>query len=252
MEHKDSKLFEFTSFSLHVLAMITMLMDHAWSCLLPNWEWLTCVGRITFPIFAFMTAEGFFHTKNFKKYCGRMLAFALISEIPFDLMYNGTPIYPYHQNVMWTFLIALLGMKVMETVKQKGKLWLTVLVDALVVIVCVLLGFVGFVDYYGTGVALVFVFYFFRGRKWWCYLGQFIGMYYINVELLGGYYYPIEIFGLQIELVQQAIAMLALIPIWLYRGRQGHHSKAFQYFCYAFYPGHILALYLIGWIGSML
>lgn len=248
----ENKRLEFTSCSLHILAMITMLMDHTWSCLLPNWEWLTCAGRVTFPIFAFMTVEGFFHTHDFRKYCGRMLVFALISEIPFDLMYNGTAWYPYHQNVMWTFLIALLGMKAMEMVKEKGKLALTIAGDAAIAFVCILLGFVGFVDYYGTGVALVFVFYFFHGRKWWCYLGQFLGMYYLNVELLGGYYYPIELLGFQIELVQQAIAMLALIPIWLYQGRQGYHSKAFQYFCYAFYPGHILVLYLIGYTGSIL
>ena len=248
----ETKRFEFTSFSLHVLAMITMLMDHTWSCLLPSWEWLTCVGRITFPIFAFMTVEGFFHTHNFKKYCTRMLVFALISEIPFDLMYNGAIFYPYHQNVMWTFLIALLGMKLMETMKLRGILWQTVLVDIVVVLVCVLMGFAFFVDYYGTGIMLVFVFYFFHGRKWWCFLGQFLGMYYLNVEVLGGYYYPINLFGFQIELVQQSIAMLALIPIWLYRGKQGYHSKPFQYFCYAFYPGHILVLYLIGLLGMMM
>ena len=43
----------------------------------------------------------------------------------------------------------------------------------------------------------------------------------------------------------QGLALLALVPIWLYRGRQGHHSKAFQYACYAFYPVHMLILALI-------
>ena len=35
---------------------------------------------------------------------------------------------------------------------------------------------------------------------------------------------------------------MALIPIWLYRGRQGYHSKTLQYFCYVFYPLHLLVL----------
>ena len=35
------------------------------------------------------------------------------------------------------------------------------------------------------------------------------------------------------------------IPIWLYLGRQGYHSKPFQYLCYGFYPVHMLALAVI-------
>lgn len=52
--------------ALHILAMAFMLMDHLWATLLPAQEWLTCVGRIAFPIFAFMAVEGYFHTHNLK------------------------------------------------------------------------------------------------------------------------------------------------------------------------------------------
>ena len=48
--------------------------------------------------------------------------------------------------------------------------------------------------------------------------------------------YPIQLFGMDFELCQQGLALLALVPIWLYRGRQGYHSKPFQYACYAFLP----------------
>ena len=86
---------------------------------------------------------------------------------------------------------------------------------------------------------------FFRGRKWWCLLGQFPTLYWINIELLGGLMYPVQLFGVKFEFCQQGLALLALIPIWLYRGRQGYHSKLFQYSCYAFYPVHMLVLVLI-------
>jgi len=66
-----------------------------------------------------------------------------------------------------------------------------------------------------------------------------------RVELLGGLMYPIQLFGMDFELCQQGLALLALVPIWLYRGRQGYHSKPFQYACYAFYPVHMLLLFLV-------
>ena len=54
--------------------------------------------------------------------------------------------------------------------------------------------------------------------------------------------YPVHILGTEIELCQQGLALLALIPIWIYRGRQGYHSRTFQYACYAFYPVHMLVI----------
>lgn len=231
--------------ALHILAMAFMLMDHLWATLLPAQEWLTCVGRIAFPIFAFMAVEGYFHTHNLKKYLLRMLIFAVISEVPFDLMYGGTWFYPVHQNVIWTLMMGLVGIHLMETVRKKKSTFVYILVSAIVVILGGLLGTLSMVDYYGMGVLTVFIFYFFRGRKWWCLLGQMLALYWVNVELLGGLMYPIRLFGMEFELCQQGLALLALLPIWLYRGRQGYHSKSFQYFCYAFYPIHMLVIVLV-------
>ena len=170
--------------------------------------------------------------------------FALLSEVPFDLMYGGTWFYPVHQNVIWTLLLGLLGVHLMETVRKKQKLWVSLPVCAAVAAAGALLGTLGMTDYYGAGVLTVFAFYIFRGRKWWCLLGQVLTLYWINVVLLGGLMYPIRLFGMEFELCQQGLALLALVPIWLYRGRQGCHSKLFQYACYAFYPVHMLLLVL--------
>lgn len=104
--------------ALHIIAMALMLMDHLWATLLPAQDWLTCAGRLAFPIFAFMTVEGYFHTRNLKRYVLRLLLFALLSEVPFDLMYGGTWFYPVHQNVIWTLLLGLLGVHLMETVRK--------------------------------------------------------------------------------------------------------------------------------------
>lgn len=74
----------------------------------------------------------------------------------------------------------------METVHKKQKPWAYVTVSVVVVILGSVLGTLGMVDYYGAGVLTVFIFYFFRGRKWWCLAGQILALYWINVKMLGG------------------------------------------------------------------
>ena len=245
MENLIKKRFDISAAELHILAMTFMLMDHLWATLLPAQEWLTCVGRLAFPIFAFMVVEGYYHTRSFKRYALRMLAFSLLSEIPFDLMYGQTWFYPVHQNVIWTLLLGLLGVRIMDKAKEKKKTWYYVLSCAGVTVLGTILGTVGMVDYYGAGILTVFVFYFFHGRQWWKLLGQILALYWLNVRLLGGQLYPVSIFGSEFEICQQGLALLALVPIWLYHGRQGYHSKTFQYVCYAFYPVHMLVLALL-------
>ena len=73
------------SFTLHILAMLFMLCDHLWATLFPAQEWMTCVGRLAFPIFAFMIAEGCYYTSNVKKYMLRLFLFAIIFLLIFLL-----------------------------------------------------------------------------------------------------------------------------------------------------------------------
>ena len=243
MEKK--KTFELTSAALHIIAMVFMLCDHLWATVIPSNDWLTCVGRLAFPIFAFMTVEGYFHTRNFKNYMLRLLLFAVLSELPFNLMAGGSLFYPIHQNVLWTFLIALLMVHWNERTKRK-KEWLRLLVALASLVLGGFTGLITMVDYYHAGVLTVLVFYFFRGRKWWCYVGQALCLWYINAEMLGGFGYELSLFGQPFFLARQSLALLSLPVIWLYRGRQGHHSRVWQYCCYAFYPAHLLVLGVLG------
>ena len=97
---------ETTSFSLHIMAMIFMLCDHIWGISLVKSDVFTCIGRLTFPIYAFLIVEGYFHTGNIKKYVKRLLLFAVLSEIPFNLVMGSRLFHPLHQNVLWSFLIS--------------------------------------------------------------------------------------------------------------------------------------------------
>lgn len=239
----ERKTIQTTSASLHFMAMLFMLCDHVWGILLTGNDWLTAIGRLAFPIYAFLIVEGYFHTKSLKRYMTRLLVFALISEIPFNLAIGGSLISPLYQNVLFTFLIALSLIWINEQARKKGKIWLSVLTGIGTTLLGMLLGLVTFVDYHHAGILTVLVFYFFRGRKWYHYLLQFVCLAYINLEMLGGLSYVIELFGREVWIPQQGFALLALIPIFLYRGKQGIHSRLLQYSRYAFYPGHLLLLW---------
>lgn len=221
-----------------------MLCDHLWATIIPGNEWLTCIGRIAFPIFAFLTAEGFFHTKNLKNYIKRLFVFALISEIPFNLMMSGSAFYPFHQNVLWTFLIGVFLMQMNEKAKEKKTVF-RILTGAGTVILGFVLGLITFADYNYAGVFTILVFYFFRGRKWYCFAGQAFFLWFINFEILGGLNYVLEFSGKEFLFPQQGFALLALIPIWLYRGKQGFYNKAIRGLYYKFYPAHMIILWII-------
>lgn len=234
-----------SSSGLHILAMGLMLCDHLWATLFPAEEWLTCMGRAAFPIFAFMLVEGYTHTHDLRRYMLRILCWAVLAEIPFNLMYGGSIFYPFHQNVLWTFFLSLSLIVLIEKCRSRFKPVFAATLSAGLAAAGFVLGYVTMADYYGAGVLTVLTFYFFRGQGWKNRLLQLLCLYILNVELLGGYFYAFRLLGRDVELVQQGFALLALLPIWLYQGRQGIRNKAFQYVCCVFYPAHMLLLFAV-------
>ena len=240
---KAKKIRFLNSNTLRLVAVLLMISDHVWATTMSFGNWMTYIGRMAFPIFAFQIAEGFIHTKDFKKYALRLLAFGLVSEIPFNLFYSSRWFNPYHQNVMFTLLLGLLAIRVIDNLKEdisaknigKSVLWLLLIGIG---------GTLGFVDYGFLGVLTVVMFYLCRGYRFTPIL-QLIGMILINIVFFEGQVFIFEFFGKTLEIPSQGFAVFALIPIWLYNGKKGKSSKILQYGFYAFYPVHMLILYLI-------
>ena len=99
-------------------------------------------------------------------------------------------------------------------------------------------------DYFGNGVVTVLLFSLVRDlplRPLW----QLAGLAFINLGMMKGMTFPVTLLGHSVDIPQQALALLALIPIWLYNGKQGPHSKTIRRACYAFYPVHMLVLAIL-------
>lgn len=222
--------------ALRLIAMVGMLLDHIWGTLASGSLWMTCVGRLVFPIYAFQLAEGFVRTHDRKKYSLRLLAFALIAEIPFNMMMMGSWLFPFHQNTIFTLLLGFWVIWVLEGLREKQlKLWKA----GLQLLAAALLSVVGFPDYGWQGVLTVVLFYLFREGRF-AKLGQLAGMSLLHVVCMEGQTLP-WLFDLPL----QSFAVLALIPIWLYDGRKGRGGKWMQYGAYLYYPLHLLLLVVL-------
>ena len=221
--------------TLQCIGMGTMLIDHIGAALLPDILLLRCVGRLAFPIFAYFIAEGFVRTRNRKKYLLRMFLFALAAEIPFNLVAGGDLWDPVHQNVLFTFCIALLCLGRSDQLRQRHEgtlLWAVGM--ALVSAAGFAAGELLCTDYGGWGVLLVIGFFLCR---------ELPGYYRNGAELLCMVVFTaIAIGGIE------ALALLSLPLLWLYNGEPGKQSRSIQYACYAFYPTHLLILGLVSLI----
>ncbi len=227
-----------TNFNLKLIAIITMLIDHSAAVLLQNESYymmLRTVGRLAFPIFIFLMAEGLNRSKSIEKLIVRLGAFALISEIPFDLAFFGGKIYfKYfktsflmndsiwqHQNIFFTLFFGGLAFFLFKKVfKEK------VLIGYPVAFALAFLGEIWHFDYGMIGILMVF----------------FAAVAYPSIirrmGVIGAGNAGFFLVGSSLQLY----ALLALIPIYFYNGKRGPQMK---YVFYLFYPVHLIILAMI-------
>jgi len=220
-------------FALKLIAVVTMLIDHVTAVLIPEgtlWYMIgRSIGRLAFPIFCFLLVEGLLHTKNVKKYLIRLGIFALLSEIPFDLAFSNKTMnmaFLYQQNIFFTLFIGLAVIYAMSIIEKKyaNNMILSNLFDSLVVIAGCAISILLLTDYQYLGILLIVAFYLFRGNKIVLTIAVFI-----VTAFLGN---PLE-----------GLGTISMLFIWLYNGKRGPQFN--KYIFYAFYPVHILSIYLI-------
>lgn len=225
-----------TNTQLKFIAITTMLVDHMGAVLFPNIILFRMIGRLAFPIFAFLLVEGYFHTRNVQKYLVRLGVFALISEVPFDLAFFQQSFYWGHQNIFFTLFLALLAIWLFDTMKDKHALlaWGSLLVIAMV-------SAFFRTDYDILGILTMFFFYYYRADNKRALLS--VAMLHIVYGLLatgigsGSFY---------IRGAMQSLAALSMITIASYNGEKG---KNYKYLFYAFYPVHLLLLAILSqWV----
>lgn len=245
-----------TVFWLQVTAMITMLCDHLGDPFLDNFVVLRCIGRITFPIYAFLLAEGFRHMRDNKdkleKHLAGLVVLAVISEVCYDLL-DANPLDVPHmfasQSALITLLLAFLGLMAIDRWKQKP-LWMWSAIG--------LTAFANYAvssNYRFAGVLLVYAFYFYlnhfenKGYFWKLGVLMLIVLCYIPVYHWARYNFcdlQNFIYNLNGDNTWWYLSHLAIPFIFAtYKGRLGFYSKKFKLVYRWFYPGHLLILAVI-------
>lgn len=222
-----AKIPTFSGSVLKIIAIVSMVIDHCAYFLMDNnstlYEAMRCVGRIAFPVFAFLIAEGFAYTHNRKRYFTRLLVFAVISEVSWYLL-NGAD---GTHNVMFTLALGVVALAVLEKLKENS-----VLCGIAILSIAYLATWSG-VDYEWRGILMILVFNLLRNQN-----DNLPFPYGRMMQLLCAF--PLMMHYGSIG------ALLACMTIFLYDGARGFiKGNVAKYGFYAFYPVHLLLIWCV-------
>jgi hypothetical protein len=234
---------------LKIIAILLMLTDHLGAALFPKVTILRLIGRLSFPIFAYLIAIGYSKTNSFSKYLKRLLIFAMISQIPFSLAFSeGINIKNFsdflgflvggtnpHLNIFFTLALGLLAIRIWD--KEEYKLARIIVIMSLGIAAQVF-----HTDYSMYGVVMILAFYVFRYNKVKTVISQIIVYILFDSYQILLYLFKFPGVTLEIAWFSQALSILALIIIFMYNNEKG---KDIKYFFYAFYPVHLLIIGII-------
>ena len=221
-----------TSFMLRMLALFSMVVDHAGLALFPRIGAFRCAGRLAFPLYCFLLVQGYIHTRDLRAYTRRLLLLAFLSEIPFDLLIFGRVASGMEQNVLFSLLLGLAAVYAAHRFEQEPQR------AAMNILLLLMASMLLWVSYGWLGIALCLCFYKLRHSR----VKQALGILFIE----GLYCLSLALSGVETSWVLVSLcAMLAAIPVLLYNGKPGLRHKFISFLFYAAYPLHIIALLII-------
>lgn len=221
------------------IALIAMTLDHiAFFLINPNTVYyliLRIIGRLAFPIFAFMIAEGFRHTKSVLGYVKRLIILGAIFEVMILLIYQFydynlsiIPFFPNNlirMNIMFSLALGLIGLYVV-THENKRIRYLVIPAGLL----SILLPY----GYYGFGIIMIFGLI--KDNQVRMSLFVTLSLIYTSLPQI---FKDVPFIG---GSVWQALAVMSLPLIFLYNGKKGWDLK---WLFYVYYPLHVFVLFMI-------
>lgn len=201
------------------------------------------IGRIAFPLFAFMIAEGAQKTKNMLRYIGRLALFALISEPFFYFSHwrHNPTVEGFVQNILtlnWgnVFFTLTLGAIAVYSYQllERKQLKYTRLLFLPICLVITLAGGYLRCDYSMAGILLIVLLFFAKTKIQKCFV---VLVWIVCLYGFGQAYNPI-----QFILLDCIFATFSCVFIWFYNGKRG---KQMKWSFYIYYPAHLLFLTVI-------
>jgi len=162
-------------FALKLIALITMIIDHIGAAFPDTFGFeFRVIGRLAFPIFVFLLAEGFRHTKSHGKFLARLFVFAIISQPVFGWALKGTDFpnvnFLENTNIFYTLFFGGAAITVYKKLPAiGGKIYSAVVVIAALFVFAWLAEDVFSSDYGAYGVVFIFIMYVVRCKDFYLY-----------------------------------------------------------------------------------
>ena len=229
-----------TGNQLKILALISMTIDHVGVVLFPQYEILRIIGRLAYPIFAYMIAEGCFYTRNKKRYLGGIAALGLVCQLVYFFAMGSL-----EQSILTTFVLGIITVYAMQLADERrdalgaGAVVAAISLDAFVCLALpvLLVGTDFTIDYGFFGALLPAICYVPRifcsdsddkKRREVTLACCAAGLALVSLTAAGG---PLSV---------QWWSLIALVPLALYNGQRGKWRM--KYLFYVYYPLHLVVI----------